>query len=139
MAARRGDETVEPGDAVQAASPADPFHRVGGADPRRAAGVRAAEMDRPTPDTTKTSAAPPRRSDPMNRVGRLSDEPSPRRGRRVVPDVLLLLVLVQAGRAELAAVAGPLHAAPLGARDVRAEVVDPDRAVAQRGGHPVGP
>src|SRR5699024_190722 len=66
-------------------------------------------------------------------------EPVGAGGPGVVPDVLGLLVLVQAGEAELAADAGLLHAAPLGSGHVRVEVVDPDRAVAQPSGDALGP
>ena len=59
-------------------------------------------------------------------------------GRRVLPDVLGLAVLVEAGRAELAADARLLEAAPLGLRQVRVVVVDPDRPVAQAAGDPLG-
>src|SRR5271169_569284 len=74
-----------------------------------------------------------------NPVHQLTREPA-RGGRvRVVVDVLLLLVLVQARGAELAADAGPAEAAPLGLRQVGVVVVDPHRAVPQRAGDPLGP
>ena len=55
----------------------------------------------------------------------------------VVPDVLGLAVLVEAGGPELAADAGLLEAAPLGLRHVRVVVVDPDRAHPQPGRDPL--
>ena len=77
-------------------------------------------------DTTKA----PR--DPRGAVCRCQPPNQPRRaGRRVLPDVLGLAVLVEAARPELAADARLLEAAPLGLRQVRVVVVDPDRAVAQ--------
>src|SRR6516164_8403140 len=65
-------------------------------------------------------------------------EPVRGRGAHVVIDVLLLLVFLQAGGAELTADARLAEAAPLGLRQVGVIVVDPHRAVAQRGGHPFG-
>ena len=65
-------------------------------------------------------------------------EPAARAGLRVLPDVLGLAVFVEAGRAELAADPGLLEAAPLGLRQVRVVVVDPDRPVAQPRGDPLG-
>src|SRR3954465_14298751 len=66
-------------------------------------------------------------------------EPELRLGIDVVPDVLGLAVLVEPGRAELAADAGPAEAAPLGLRYVGMVVVDPHRAVPQPVGDPLGP
>src|SRR4029453_7217598 len=59
-------------------------------------------------------------------------------GAKVLPDVLGLAVLVQSGRAELAADAGPAEAAPLGLRQVGVVVVDPHRPVPQPGRDPLG-
>ena len=70
--------------------------------------------------------------------GRSAAEPAGRAGRGVLPDVLGLAVFVEAAGAELAADAGLLEAAPLGLRQVGVVVVDPDRAVAQPRGHPLG-
>ncbi len=61
VGARRRDETVEPGDVMQGSSPAGPFHGMGGADPRRAAGVHSAEVAGFRAETTPTSPAAPRR------------------------------------------------------------------------------
>src|SRR5258707_9137808 len=66
----------------------------------------------------------------------LPGEPARGRRVRVVVDVLLLLVLVQARRAELAADAGPAEPAPLRLRQVGVVVVDPHRAVPPRAGDP---
>src|SRR4029079_4238525 len=52
----------------------------------------------------------------------------------VVPDVLGLAVLLETRATELAADARLLVDAPLGLRDVRVVVVDPDRAHAQPAG-----
>src|SRR4051812_42675316 len=57
----------------------------------------------------------------------------------VAPDVFGLPVLGQPRRSELAPVAGPSEPAPLGLRQVGAEVVDPDRAVPEGPGDPLGP
>ena len=65
-------------------------------------------------------------------------EPAARAGRRVLPDVLGLAVLVEAARAELAADPRSLVAAPLGLRDVDVVVVDPDRPVAEASGDALG-
>ena len=59
VGARRRDETVEPGDVVPRSSPPDPFHGMGGADPRRAAGVHSAEVARFRATPTPTSPAAP--------------------------------------------------------------------------------
>src|SRR5699024_12583567 len=64
----------------------------------------------------------------------LALEPAGHRRRDVVVDVLLLLVLSQAGRSQLAAITRLPHAAPLCLRQVWVEVIDPDRAVAQARG-----
>src|SRR6478672_3980647 len=68
-----------------------------------------------------------------------TSEPSRRCGRDVVPDVLGLLVLLEAGLPELASDAGLLVAAPLGLGDVRVVVVDPHRPHAQPPGHALRP
>ena len=60
-------------------------------------------------------------------------------GSDVLPDVLGLAVLVQAGRAQLPADAGLLEAAPLRLRHVGVVVVDPDRAVRAAARRPAGP
>src|ERR671919_3244863 len=60
-------------------------------------------------------------------------------GSCVLPDVLGLAVLVQARRAELAADARLLVAAPLGLWDIGMVVVDPHRAVLKAAGDTLGP
>src|SRR5690606_39242181 len=63
--------------------------------------------------------------------GAVLGEPVGARGLRGVVDVLGMEVLRQPGGALLAPEAGLLEAAPLRLGEVRAEVVDPDGAVAQ--------
>src|SRR5699024_11775727 len=65
--------------------------------------------------------------------GSVLGEPVGDRGLRVVVDVLGLEVLRETRGAQLAAEARLLEAAPLRLGEVRAEVVDPDGAVAQTG------
>src|SRR5262245_46277604 len=55
----------------------------------------------------------------------------------VLPDVLDLPVLVEAGWPKFAADPGLLVSAPLGLRHVRVVVVDPDGAVAKPPGNPL--
>ena len=57
VGARRCDETVEPGDAVQSSPPPDPFHGMDLQDSRRAAGVHPAPMDRSRSTATTTRPA----------------------------------------------------------------------------------
>ena len=95
------------------------------------------------PDPSPRGAAPQ-----WSRVGlRLRSRSSPlldtsRRNQwrpGVLPDVFGLTVLVQAARAKLPADARLLEATPFGLRHVGVVVVDPDRAVAQPAGDPLGP
>src|ERR1700733_2620478 len=65
-------------------------------------------------------------------------EPAGGPGAGVVVDVLALLVLLQAGRAELTADARTPEAAPLGLWQVRVGVVEPARAGPQRARPPLG-
>ena len=65
-------------------------------------------------------------------------EPARGPGCRVLPDVLGLTVLVQTARAKFPADPRLLEAAPLGLRQVRVVVVDPDRPVAQPAGDALG-
>src|SRR6478609_6170519 len=90
------------------------------------------------PNAYHTARHVPRRGAGAQPTANLAGEPVRGRRARVVVDVLLLLVLLQPGGAELAADARLAEAAPLGLRQVRVVVVDPHRAVAERPGHPFG-
>src|SRR5690348_14201719 len=61
MGAGWGDDTVEPGDAVQGPPPRNPPHGMDRPHPRRTPRVHPPEVRRPRPDTPPQSPPPPRR------------------------------------------------------------------------------
>src|SRR5215470_694266 len=101
-------------------------------------GARPARTHPPEPVAPSGRRAGPRRAARPFCTRSLTGEPVGGTRVDVVVDVFLLLVFLQAGRAELTPDARLAEAAPLGLRQVGMVIVDPHRAVAQRACHPFG-
>ena len=82
---------------------------------------------------------PSHRQHPLLIPSRVTGEPASRCGVDVLVDVLGFDVLHESRGAKLSAETGLFESTPLGLRQVRVIVVDPDRAVAQRAGDTLGP